>query len=381
MGERVARWAAAGFAAVSVAMAVVTPLLARDLQGAPGVRYDVLHTWDVLVPPVYAVTGAALVWLRPRNALGWILVAGGTCGMASTVLGVYGIRAHVLPSAGLPAGGLALSMAAWLWLPGMCLLPTLLPLLYPRGRLPSPRWRLAVVATVAGVAALAIVAVFSREPVQDYVVDARPPLVLPPTAQGVLIATGLSLLAVTSLACLTNAAWRLWRAGSPERAQLAWLLTAATAATLLGFLTPWEWLFALALASVPVAVVIGVLRYGLLGVEIVLRRTLLFGLLTLLVALIFAGVTAGLSALLPPGPLPTFVAAAVVAVGLVPAHTRLRRFVDRLLDGPAADPLTAMGGVGRVLSNTGETGLVPRVLASVADAVGAPHVALRDAWG
>jgi len=157
MGERAARWAAAACAAATCAMAVVTPLLARGLQGAPGVPYDVLHTWDALVPPVYALTGAALVWLRPRNALGWILVAGGTFGMAGTLLGVYGIRAHVVPEAGLPAGDLALSMAAWLWLPGLFLLSTLLPLLYPSGRLPSPRWRLAVAATVVGLAALAVV--------------------------------------------------------------------------------------------------------------------------------------------------------------------------------------------------------------------------------
>jgi hypothetical protein len=55
MGEQAARWAAASCAAASCAMAAVTPILARGLQGAPGVRYDVLHTWDALVPPVYAV--------------------------------------------------------------------------------------------------------------------------------------------------------------------------------------------------------------------------------------------------------------------------------------------------------------------------------------
>ena len=148
-GEQAARLAAASCAAASCAMAAVTPILARGLQGAPGVRYDVLHTWDALVPPVYVVTGAALVWLRPRNALGWILAAGGTCGMAGTLLGVYGIRAHVVPQAGLPAGDVALSMAAWLWLPGLFLLPTLLPLLYPSGHLPSRRWRLAAAVCLA----------------------------------------------------------------------------------------------------------------------------------------------------------------------------------------------------------------------------------------
>ena len=102
---------------------------------------------------------------------------------------------------------------------------------------------------------------------------------------------------------------------------------------------------------------------------------------TLLVAVVFAGITAGVSALLPAGPLPTFIAAAVVAVGLMPAHARLRRFVGRLLDGAAADPLAAVSRVGRVVAGAGDAGLISQVLASVAEAVGAPYVALRDARG
>ena len=381
MGERAARWAAVGCAAATCAMAAITPVLARGLQGAPGVRFDVLHTWDVLVPPVYALTGAALVWLRPRNALGWLLLGGGACSMTGTLLGVYGIRAHVVPEAGLPAGDIALSMAAWLWLPGLCLLPTLLPLLYPSGHLPSPRWRLAVAATVLGVVALSLVAAFSPDSVGDFVAGAQPPLLLPAAVSAPLAVLGLILIATTSVACVANAAWRLWRAEPVERAQLAWLLTSATAATVLGFLAPWEWLFALALTAVPIAVAVGVLRYGLLGIHTVLRPTLLYGLLTLLVAIVFAGITTVLSTLLPPGPLPTFVAAAVVAVGLVPAHARLRRFVARLLDGPAADPLAAVNRVGRVVAGAGEGGPISQVLASVAETIGAPYVALRDVRG
>src|SRR5205814_2777523 len=141
-----------------------------------------------------------------------------------------------------------------------------------------------------------------------------------------------------------------------ERAQLALLLVTAIAATLLAFFGSSEEMFFIALAAVPVAVVIGVLRYGLLGIQVVLRPALLYGSLTVLVAVVFAGVTAGLSALLPSGPLATFVAAAVVAVGLVPAHARLRRIVVRLVDGPGADALQVLTGVGKAVTSPGESG-------------------------
>ena len=54
----------------------------------------------------------------------------------------------------------------------------------------------------------------------------------------------------------------------------------------------------------------GVLRYGLSGIEVVLRPALLYGLLTVLVAVVFAGVTTGLSAVLPAGLLPRWLPAA-----------------------------------------------------------------------
>ncbi|HEU4421366.1 MAG TPA: sensor histidine kinase, partial [Pilimelia sp.] len=257
----------------------------------------------------------------------------------------------------------------------------LLPLLYPTGHLPSPRWRVVVVAIAMGMVAISVAAAFNRDALDDFVAEPRPLLVLPTALEVGLIAFGLGLLLVTAVLCVGNAVWRLWRARQPERAQLALLLVTATAATLLAFLGSGELMFGIALAAVPVAVVIGVLRYGLLGIQIVLRPALLYGSLTLLVAVVFAGVTAGLSALLPAGPLAIFVAAGVVAVVLVPAHARLRRFVVRLVDGPSADPLQVLAGVGQAVTRPGDTSPASDVVAAVADAVGAPYVALRDPAG
>src|SRR4051794_36181003 len=114
--------------------------------------------------------------------------------------------------------------------------------------------------------------------------------------------------------------------------------------------------------------------------EVVLRRALLYGLLTLLLALVFGGVTTGLSAILPAGPAPTFVAAAAVAIGVVPAYSRIRRLVDRLVDGPAADPLAALGGVGTVVAGDAADP-VTGVLRSVAAVTGSPGGEVRDPTG
>ena len=92
-------------------------------------------------------------------------------------------------------------------------------------------------------------------------------------------------------------------------------------------------------ACIPFAVIVGVLRYRLLGIEVVLRRTLLYAPLTLLVALVVGGLTTALARLVPEGPLPLLVASAVVAVLVIPVAGRLRPLVDRLVLGERADPL------------------------------------------
>src|SRR4051812_4018247 len=108
MRDPAARRVGVACAVVCLAMAVAAPVLARGLAGAPGVPYTPFKPLDPLVPTACAVIGAALIWLRTRNAVGWILLAIGTCGTAGVVLGVYGIRAYVFPSEGLPAPEVAL---------------------------------------------------------------------------------------------------------------------------------------------------------------------------------------------------------------------------------------------------------------------------------
>lgn len=275
MAERGARLTVAGCVAVTFAVAVGAFVLARDLTGGPGVGNVAVSPRDMMLPVVYVLTGAALVWLRARNAVGWIMTCSGLCVVWSTFLGVYGVYLYTGPDGGLLAGQILLALASWLWLPGLFLLPTLLPLLYPTGHLPSPRWRLAVISTATGLALLAPVMAFSVDSVNDWHEEAQPLWVLPSSVEIVLAVIGFGLLVVTSVACIGNAVWRTWRAEAPERAQLAWLLTTTTAAAVLAFVAPAEWMFTAAVAAVPVAIAVGVLRYGLLGIQVVLHPTLL----------------------------------------------------------------------------------------------------------
>jgi signal transduction histidine kinase len=150
---------------------------------------------------------------------------------------------------------------------------------------------------------------------------------------------------------------------------------------LVAFLTPSVPGFLALGFLIPVAVAVGVLRYGLLGIETVLRRGLVYGLLTAVVVAVYLAVTAVAGTQLDRGPLPGVVAAALVAVGLTPLRERLQVAVDRLVYGDRRDPMRAVTRLGDRVAAAGESDLLPVVLATVTDAVRAPGASLVGADG
>jgi signal transduction histidine kinase len=133
--------------------------------------------------------------------------------------------------------------------------------------------------------------------------------------------------------------------------------------------------------GIPLAVAVGVLRYRLLGIEAVLRRGLVYGLLTGAVVAVYLVVTAVAGSQLGGGLLPGVVAAALVAVGLTPLRDRLQVAVDRLVYGDRRDPLRAVTRLGDRVAAAGEADLLPAVLATVTEAVRAPGAAVLAADG
>ncbi|WP_448625129.1 histidine kinase [Geodermatophilus sp. URMC 64] len=323
-------------AAAAVAVLVVTALLGQaDLRG---VRVDPYSPGDLVVDAGVVAGGLLLAVSRPRNAIGWLLLAFALVGAAQNLATVYAAWAFLRPELHLPLGPLAASAGGALWVPGLYLLVPLLLLLYPDGRLPSPRSRWVCVAGAAG-ALLVTLALATASGFDDVSPVGRPVVELPVPAGLALGVGGAVLFLGSVLAALTGTLVRTARARGAARAQLLWLLVAVSCVLVLAVTEPPGWLFSAGLALVPLAVAVGVLRYRLLGVEVVVRGTLLYGVLTALVLAVYVGTTVAVSALVPTGPLPEVVGAALVAVLLVPARNRLQRGVDRLVRGPRPDPL------------------------------------------
>jgi signal transduction histidine kinase len=371
-----ARILAAGAVMAAVA-AVAFAAWVRTLPGAQETPV-VVGNGKTLVSGLTAVawtaTGAVLFALRPRNALGWLLVVVGLCQAAQQGLAAYGGYGVAMADPAWPLATWAALVAAGLWLPGLAPLFNLLPALYPNGRLASRWWRWPVGAAAAGIL-LMMVALMLIPSGYDDIAPGRPPITSPTISAGCFIA-GAPLLIAGTLVIWGGSVVRLVRAHPPERQQLAWLLVIIIPWVVLSFFVGGHPLFELVGLLLPVAIAVGVLRYRLLGIEVVVRRGLVYGALTAAVIGVYLLVTTVAGARLDRGPLPGVVAAALVAVGLTPLRDRLQVAVDRLVHGDRRDPMRAVTRLGDRVAAAGETDLLPTVLATVTDAVRAPGAAV-----
>ncbi|MGA8044769.1 MAG: sensor histidine kinase [Dermatophilaceae bacterium] len=359
--------------------ATVPMSMAGGVMSRPGVVSSASSLWVGLVVAGFALSGAVLIRLRPRNPIGWILVISGLLQVTNLAADAYSTRALTDPDASLPLGLTAAWVASWTWLPSLLLPVTLLPPLYPTGRPPSTFWSWHVRLALIGIG-LAVLAVATGQGlVDDSVRGTELPFTAPTWWTWAVGLPAAVLLIATTVVTVVGTFVRALRAKTPERQQLLWLLS-VVAAMLATVFTEYQALFVLAYGLVPVAVAVGVLRYRLLGIEVVLRRTLLYVPMTLLVAIVIGGLTTALARVVPEGPLPLLAASAVVAVLIMPVALRLRILVDRLVLGERADPLTLVDRVGAGLEVEHDDP-VASMLEAVASAAGARYAAVCDAAG
>jgi signal transduction histidine kinase len=257
-----------------------------------------------------------------------------------------------------------------LFIPALFGPATLLLAFYPDGRLAARWWRWPVATAAVSIAVATLSVTLLPEGYADIAPGVQIPVVLPVTLLHVVfywIATPL-LLTATAVIWLGTVI-RLVRSRSPERQQLALLACVVMPALIASYSHLPVWVAGASALLVPVAIATGVLRYRLLGVEFVLRRGLVYGVLTATVvaAYLIAATLAGSA--LDRHPLPAVLAAGVVAVGLTPARDRLQRAVDRLVYGERHDPLRAMTRLGDRVTDATEDDLLPAVLGAVVEAV------------
>jgi hypothetical protein len=257
----------------------------------------------------FAVVGALLVAKRSTNLIGWIMAAIAFMVAIFNAGGAY--ATYVMVTRGQP-NALAV-VGAWTancyWFVMLALALFYLPMLFPDGRLLSRRWL--PVAVVAGIAASGFVlprAFMDTLPLNEapgYEIDN------PIGIEGVGSVENLpifgvllnGLLVIAFVGTAASVVVRFRRSRGVERLQMKWFVYVSVVfvggsilTSVIGVATGLRWLeqfsFVLsmvALVGLPIAVGIAILRYRLYDIDVVINRTLVYGLLTLLLALMYFG--------------------------------------------------------------------------------------------
>ena len=349
MSPRAATWLAWSLVGLSVALIVGGIALSRapgfTVPGPPfgGETEDAPVVANLITLLPFSVVGAIIASRRPRNAIGWLF-----CGVGVTIgLNSFaGDYAEFWLASGFGRsrlGEAAAWLSSWLWIVLVYVPASVLLLLFPDGRLPSPRWRPVAwgvaLGTVGGVVGTAL----DAGPLVDFPRIANPYGVDAPVV-GIVGVAGNIVAAGSMVASAASLIVRLRRAGSVERQQIKWL--AYGGAVVVGTICvgasfiPWSVpvsivIMSFSLLGLPVFTGVAIVRHHLYDIDVIINRTLVYGTLTVTLSLLyFGGATLAqisFSALTGQERLPQFT---VVASTLVIAalFNPLRRWIQNAVD-------------------------------------------------
>jgi hypothetical protein len=379
MSSRRAAWAAWSLSGLGFAMVGAASLLVA-LGSRPAGADTENFVQGVATTVSFALVGGLVASRRPANPLGWLLLGIGLSGALGVLTERYAAYTLLVEPGSLPGATPVAWLAAFAWFPAFGLVPLAL-LLFPDGHLPGRRWRATAWAAGAGlvVCTICLALTFLGEPAASVTAEGANPS--PGPVLLVVAGLGVAALIVSALAAVAGLVVRWRRARGDERQQLKCLVLAAAVylgSTLVAVVAA-NWLEVpggglvglVGAVAVPVGAAVAILRYRLYDLDRLINRTLVYGLVTALLAAVYATGVFVLGALLNPvgGSSELAVAASTLAVAALfqPARRRLQAVVDRRFDRARYDAARTVAAFGARLRDEIELDALADELLGVVD--------------
>jgi signal transduction histidine kinase len=290
----------------------------------------------------YVAAGALLIDRLPENRIGWVVIGIGAFQGLNIITAGYGTFAFARDDAPLALGGLFGWASLWTWIPSISLLVTFLPLLFPDGHPPSPRWRWVVWLAASGI--IASLAGFMVGTWSFRHGGFRESSASPGGPGGLLAALGILMVGVAGVASIAALVVRYRRSRGDERQQLRWFLFAAgfvLIAVVIGF-TPFDTGYvgiAIGFVLLPVSIVIAMTKYHLYDIDFVIKKAAVAVLVTLLIGVPALAVLAIASQVLlwnRTGKALTLAGGILLGMLVLPLIRSARRVADRIVYGHRA---------------------------------------------
>jgi hypothetical protein len=345
MGPKEAAWLAWYMCFLSLAFAALGLLLlvlSREHHGVFGQWAE-----DAVVAVGFSALGALVApRFPPGNPIGWLFCAIGLVGAMLLFCGEYAAYSLLVRPGSLPGGEVVAWVASWLWVAHIGLF-VFLALLFPDGRPPTPHWRPFAWLVGTAVAVGAVASAYSPGPIRG-LGALRNPLGIEgiPNLSGAVEV----LVFVLALAASVSLLVRLRSAKGVEHQQIRWFSYAAAVAAVGAIVyyvvseaidswwLHWEVGFVammIGVVGMPVALGIAILRYRLHDIDLIVNLTLVYGLLTAVLAGIFELNVVALQHLalvlvhVEDSQLAYFASALMLAAMFEPLKRRIDAFVER----------------------------------------------------
>jgi hypothetical protein len=292
----------------------------------------------------FGLVGAFLATRRPKNPIGWLFWSAGLLIFITLLTHVAATQSQapvLLPSA-------SVKWLAWLsnetFIAAFLTVLLFVPLLFPDGRLPSPRWRPLAGVMVLWLGTVMLAVTFAPGPMASPSFGAleNPLGIAALRPLGGLATVGMVLGALVSLAGVALApVWRYRHGTLVERQQVKWFATATmvTVGAFVVTLAPGDLATAayyvgiMSFASIPIAIATAILRYRLYDVDLLINRTLVYGALTATLAAAYFGAIAlfqiALSSVTKESQPAVAASTLLVAAMFQPLRAAFQRAVDR----------------------------------------------------
>ena len=360
---RVASWLAWSLACLGVAsfvLAVILHIVTLPVRppGSWGTGGMSTPVWAILPFFPFLIVGVLIASRRPNNPIGWLSLAVGILWMLNNIATSYLLIGLRMADPGtVPYPAAVGSLAGWLGPTAALLFGTFPILLFPDGRLPSSRWR--PVAWFCGlvIASTIVLTALAPGPLSD-LRSVNNPFGLEghPWVADLNGIVGL-LFPLCLLVSASSLILRYLRSSQEVREQIKWLAFAASVIALAIFVAVVQGTFfasagagsaeplwgkllqdalTFSFAGIPIAIGFAVLKYRLYGIDVVINRALVYGSLTIMLAVVyFGGVTATqalFQALTTQEQLPQLavvISTLVIAALFSPLRRRIQSFIDR----------------------------------------------------
>jgi signal transduction histidine kinase len=377
--------------AVLAGLALVVATLVGIAAGNPVPAYPAWTALTAYAIPLLLI-GGLIRARRPDEPLGKLLLAQGVAAAVMLATGEYATFS-ALGHRGLPFTGGAAWVSSVIQ-SALVVSLVLLVLAFPTGRLVSRRWRIVgwavIVVMLLGMGTAAFGGPMFNSNI-DYI---RNPLAIHPNAAlKALVGVGTEVFVPFSIVgVLAHLVVRYRRSTGEEREQLKWFLSASVAAPIIifvptfffqnvmnGFFGNVAW--TIGPLGVILAVGVAILRYRLYDIDVVINRTLVYGLLAAFITAVYVAIVVGIGAAVGQGARPnlglSILATAVVAVAFQPVRQRVQRLANRLVYGKRATPYEVLSAFSERVS-AGVAG--DETLAKVAQMLGDATAASTTVW-